>query len=293
MKKSMLIGSLALSMTFATATSACDVHGKTGFLPENNLSIPVGDKFAGDMSEEKFLEIVGRVEAVYSPIIKGLGATLKMNNNWKSTTVNASAQQSGTSWQVNMYGGLARHRLTTNDGFMMVVCHELGHHIGGAPRYDNNTDWASNEGQSDYFASLKCMRRVLQNDDNIAIVAGMQIDAEATTQCQAIYKSASEVALCQRIAMAGKSLGSLLGELGGNSNVNFNTPDKKIVKTTNDNHPAAQCRLDTYFQGGLCDKSINEDVSKTDAIVGTCIKKDGYTSGVRPLCWYKPGSNEI
>jgi hypothetical protein len=291
--KKLLIGSLALSMSLSTVSMACDSQGHSGFLPENNLSIPVGDKMAGDMTEAKFLEIVGRVSAVYAPVIAEMGGTLKMNNDWKSTTVNASAQQYGKTWQVNMYGGLARHRLTTDDGFMMVVCHELGHHIGGAPRYNKNSDWASNEGQADYFAGLKCMRRVLQNDDNIAVVAGMTIDAEATKQCESVYKSASEVALCQRISMAGKSLGSLLGDLGGNSNVNFNTPDKKSVKATNDNHPQAQCRLDTYFQGMLCDKSISEDVSKTDAITGTCIKKDGYTQGVRPLCWYKPGANEI
>ena len=293
MKKSLLTATALLSMTLSVQTFSCDSHGVTGFLPENNLSIPVGDKMASDMTEEKFNAIVNRVAAVYSPIIKGMGATLVMNNDWASTTVNASAQQSGSTWTVNMYGGLARHKLTTDDGFMMVVCHELGHHIGGAPRYDRNTDWASNEGQADYFAGLKCMRRVVENDDNIAIVASMKVDAEATKQCQSVYKSASEVALCQRVAMAGKSLGSLLGSLGGNSNVNFNTPDKKAVKSTNDAHPAAQCRLDTYFAGGLCDKSILEDVSKDDAIQGTCIKRDGYTKGVRPLCWYKPGSNEI
>lgn len=294
MKKSMLIGSLALSMSLSSLALACDQHGKSGFLPENNLSIAVGDKMAGDMTEARFLEIVGRVEAIYSPIIKAeFGADLYMNNDWKSTTVNASAQQYGSKWQVNMYGGLARHKLATDDGFMMVVCHELGHHIGGAPRYDRNTDWASNEGQADYFAGLKCMRRILQGDDNIAIVAGMSIDAEATKQCREVYKSESEVALCQRIAMAGKSLGSLLGSLGGNSRVNFDTPDKKIVKSTNDAHPQAQCRLDTYFAGMLCDKSIDENVSMEDAITGTCIKKDGYAKGVRPLCWYKPGSNEI
>jgi hypothetical protein len=293
MKKSMLIGSAILALSVSSFSFACDIHSKSGFLPKNNLSIPVGDKAANTMTEEKFLGIIESVEKIYSPVIKGMGATLVMNNAWSSSTVNASAQQSGSNWQVNMYGGLARHELTTDDGFMMVVCHELGHHIGGAPRYNKNSDWASNEGQADYFAGLKCMRRVLQDEDNISVVAGMTIDAEATKQCNAVYKSAAEVALCQRVAMAGKSLGSLLGSLGGNSNVNFNTPDKKIVKNTNDNHPAAQCRLDTYFQAMLCDKSIVDDVSKDDAIPGTCIKKDGYAKGVRPTCWYKPAKNEI
>ena len=291
MKKGILLSTVALSLSLSQAF-ACDIHGKSGFMPENNLSIAVGDKMANTMTEEKFNSIIGRVEAVYAPVVAARGKRLQMNNDWRSTTVNASANQSGDVWHVNMYGGLARHQLTTDDGFMMVVCHELGHHLGGAPKYYGG-DWASNEGQSDYFAGLKCMRRVLQNDDNVAIVAGMQIDAKATEKCREVYKSESEVALCQRVAMAGKSLGQLLGSLGGNSNVNFHTPDTKVVRRTNDNHPAAQCRLDTYFHGGLCDKSIAEDVSDTDAITGTCIKKDGYTAGVRPLCWYKPGSNEI
>ncbi len=137
------------------------------------------------------------------------------------------------------------------------------------------------------------MRRVLENDDNQAIVSKMNVDAEATTRCEATYKSASEVALCQRVAMAGKSLAQLLGDLGGNSNVNFNTPDLSRVTTTNHNHPDAQCRLDTYFHGTLCDKAISDDVDDRDALKGVCLKKDGYEAGTRPLCWYKPGSNEI
>ena len=107
-----------------------------------------------------------------------------------------------------------------------------------------------------------------------------------------VYKSGDEIALCERISMAGKSLAMLLGDLGGNKNVSFTTPDKKVVKKTNDNHPQAQCRLDTYFSGTLCDKAISEEVSDTDPIPGTCIKKDGYKVGVRPLCWYKPGPRE-
>ena len=153
--------------------------------------------------------------------------------------------------------------------------------------------WAANEGQADYFGSLKCMKRVLANDDNQAIVAKMTIDPEAKTKCEMVYKSGDEIALCERIAMAGKSLALLLGNLGGNGNVAFNTPDKSVVKKTFDAHPQAQCRMDTYFSGSLCDKAFSDDVSDKNPINGTCIKKDGYAVGPRPLCWYKPSSSEI
>lgn len=291
MTKRILVALMATTLSFSSI--ACDEHGNGGFAPANNLKIEIGDKAANNMTKELFLSAIERVSSVYAPIVKEKGGNLVMNNRWDDSTVNASAQQSGKTWQVNMYGGLARHPLVTVDGFMMVVCHELGHHIGGAPRKGGfGSAWASNEGQADYWAGLKCMRRVLEKEDNIAIVSQMEIDTEVKTKCDATYKSESEIALCQRISMAGKSLAMLLGDLGGDSNVKFTTPDQSKVSRTNDNHPQAQCRLDTYFQGTLCDKAVLEDVDAKDALKGVCLKKDGYTVGLRPLCWYKPGSNE-
>lgn len=293
MTKGILVALMATTLTFSQAFS-CDALGLTGFAPENNLKIEVGDKASNNMTKEMFLDAVSRVSTVYEPIVAEKGGKLIMNNRWDDATVNASAQQSGKNWQVNMYGGLARHPLVTVDGFMMVVCHELGHHIGGAPRKGGfGSAWASNEGQSDYFAGLKCMRRVLEKEDNIAIVSRMTIDAEVVSKCESIYKSESEIALCQRISMAGKSLAMLLGDLGGNSNVKFTTPDTSKVARTNDNHPQAQCRLDTYFQGTLCDKAISDDVDGKDALKGVCLKRDGYELGMRPLCWYKPTAAEL
>ena len=289
MKKRILTAVAALSLS-ASSSFACDIHGKTGFAPENNLKISQWDKATNGMTKERFLEIVKSVSDIYEPIVKAKGGNLSMNNRWDDDTVNASAQQMGKTWVVNMYGGLARHPLTTDDGFALVVCHELGHHIGGAPR--KGISWASNEGQADYFGAMKCLRRVLEKQDNVSYVAKMTVDAEATKQCQAVYHNADEIALCQRVSMAGKSLGSLLGELGGSSKVAFDTPDKSIVTRTYDAHPEAQCRLDTYFNGILCDKSYNLDVDNKDPKVGTCIKADGYKVGTRPLCWYKPGTNE-
>ena len=163
MTKGILVALMATTLSFSQAF-AHDVIGR-GFAPENTLKIEVGDKASNNMTKEMFLDKKGNVikgKSTETPIIAEMGAKLVMNNNWKSSTVNASAQQSGSNWQVNMYGGLARHPLVTVDGFMMVVCHELGHHIGGAPRKGGwGSVWASNEGQADYFAGLKCMRRVL------------------------------------------------------------------------------------------------------------------------------------
>lgn len=274
---------------------ACDVDGQGGFAPKNDLYIGVDDKAVSDITEEMFSAIIDRVASFYSPIVKSKGGILTMMKNWNDGEVNASASRDFSNnkiWKVSMYGGLARHPLMTSDGFMMVVCHELGHHIGGAP-HKGRTSWVANEGQSDYFASTKCLRRVLEKEDNIDAVSKMTVEPVVTAKCQMAHKTANDIAICQRTAMAAKNLAQILSGLDERSTVSHKTPDMKVVSVTNDNHPEAQCRLDTYFQGALCDKSFTDDVNDNDPIPGTCIKRDGYTVGVRPLCWYKPGANEI
>lgn len=292
MKNGILISALSMTM-FLSSAFANDIHRKTGCFPKNNLRISKYAKDTNGMTEDKFLSIIKRVSDAYSSIVQSKGGTLNMVNNWDDETVNAYADRDGNTWSVHMFGGLARDPHITDDGFMLVVCHETGHHLGGAPKYGGGSDWAANEGQADYFGALKCLKRVLDKDDNIGIVSKMTVDDEATKKCQMVYTNDADIALCQRIAMAGKSLGMLLASLSGDGDVSFDTPDTSKVRKTYDGHPQSQCRLDTYFNGSLCDKSFTEEFSDTSPIPGACIQRDGYTSGPRPLCWYKPTSAEL
>ncbi len=280
---------LIVALLVTNSAITCDELGLSGFMPENDLHISVDNKFRSDMTEERFNEIIDKVDQHYAPIVKNLGGKLKWNRKWTDGTVNASAQRFLSTYVVNMYGGLARHELVTDDAFAMVVCHELGHHLGGAPKTGGIfLKWASNEGQSDYFASLKCMRRVFESENNQKIVAKMNIPAIVTTKCQQNYTQDNEVALCERIAMAGQSLAKLLGSLRGTTNLQFDTPDENVVSSMFNAHPAAQCRLDTYFQGAICDKRISDELDNKDPLAGTCNRSQGYNDGVRPLCWFKP-----
>jgi hypothetical protein len=87
--------------------------------------------------------------------------------------------------------------------------------------------------------------------------------------------------------MAGLTLGNFFKVLSKSTKeISFTTPDPIKVAKTNDGHPAAQCRVDTYFQGAICDKSVHEDVSATDANIGTCTIRNGDTTGLRPNCWF-------
>jgi hypothetical protein len=276
------------ALFFSLISQACDSSGKTGIAPDNSLNITVDSLISNGMTEEKFNSIIARVEKIYAPVARQKHGHLQIVKDWNDGTVNAYAKQTFWTWQIKMFGGLARHPMITSDGFMLVVCHELAHHIGGLPR----VGWAAVEGQADYFGTMKCLRRVLEKDDNQTIISSMSIDTEATTKCQQAYKNQNEIALCQRISMAGKSVAMLLGDIAGNSNVSFSTPDKTEIINTSPYHPAAQCRLDTFFQGILCDKSWDQDVSNDNSITGACTDRSGDALGARPLCWYKPAAGE-
>ena len=61
---------------------------------------------------------------------------LKIEKKWSSATVTAGTYRDirNKQWIINLYGGLARHPLITEDAYALVICHEIGHHIGGAPK---------------------------------------------------------------------------------------------------------------------------------------------------------------
>lgn len=266
-----------------------------GIVETNDLQIPEfdenGNKVQTGLTEQQFNHNISQVLEVYGPIVSSMGGRLSMNRLWSDNTVNASANRSGRTWKVNMYGGLARHPSITPDGFTMVICHEVGHHLGGAPKYKRwffNT-WASNEGQSDYFASLKCLRKVWSEDENIAWAKDNDVDSTAKAACDQVYSTDTERARCYRTSMAGLSLASVFQSLRNQRiGPRFDTPDRAVTRRTSHGHPASQCRLDTYFQGALCDVEHTVDVHQRDETVGTCNRADNYRQGVRPTCWFKP-----
>jgi hypothetical protein len=266
-----------------------------GIVEENDLNIPVGAKFAGatgGIDEATFHKVLDKIEKLYAPIVKSKGGNLKLNRKWDDGTVNAYAQQFGTSWQVNMFGGLARHPAITDDGFALVACHELGHHLGGAPKINNLFSlWATNEGGADYFATLKCLRLYFDDASNAIWFQANEksIPSSAIDSCSAHKSNENETLTCIRGAMAGMSVARLFQDLRQETtDPAFETPDPNVVSETDDAHPGTQCRLDTYLNGALCDKAVNDALSDTNYKAGSCAQANGYTFGYRSLCWFHP-----
>lgn len=285
MKK--LIGAALLSLV---TTQAFGCGQQKEFLPENNLEIPATVKHGG-LSRDEYHRVIDKVEQTYSPIAAKFGAKIVMERLWDNPRVNAGTirAQRGKIWKINLYGGFPRHPLVTPDGYALVICHEIGHHIGGAPKKSpQSAPWSSNEGQADYFATLKCLRKVFADDDHAEIIKNMNIPGKVTTACS----SALEKDLCIRTSMAGLAIASVSADVRKVPTPSFDSPDKNEVLETVEKHPMPQCRLDTYFQGSICHVSKDEDVSQTDPLIGTCHEASGHKEGVRPGCWFNPWENK-
>jgi hypothetical protein len=279
------------ALTLSSMAFGCSEDGTGGIIESNSIQIPVGLKLNGGISEAQFNKVIDDVEGLYSPVVASMGGKMEVARLWKDATANANATRLGKTWHINMYGGLARHPAITMDGFYLVLCHELGHHIGGAPKTGlmlGMMKWASNEGQADYFATLKCLRNVFLHDNNLQITSSMKVPDALATACAKTHPGADDQAICIRSGMAGASVAGFFAAARKEKEAQFSSPDAKIVSRTNDDHPATQCRLDTYFQGALCEKAFTEEVSQKDEVQGTCHSSTGYTVGIRPLCWFKP-----
>lgn len=233
---------------FFTATAGADC------IPKNNHYIGLEDARSA-IGKAAFDDAIEKVQRAYEDEVGAQGAILKINNLWSDGTVNAQAYRRGRTWHVDAFGGLARYPGMTKNGFITVLCHELGHHLGRAPRYNLNTDWAATEGQADYFATVRCMKKL------------------------GISSSAPALALA-----------TVLADLGGERSPSRNRRDLSRVSRTYEAHPAAQCRLDTMDAGRSCRAS--GALSNSDPRPGTCHQYDAsgspIGSGNRPRCWYAP-----
>lgn len=230
--------------------------------PENNLDRQdFVQGFMSPMTELQFRRTIDEVTNFYRPIIKSLGGTLRVDYNWTDSTVNAYADKQGNDWSIAMFGGMARRQEVTRDGFQLVVCHELGHLLGGFPFYTNE-DLAA-EGQADYWATQACAKRVWKGNGTAAKT---------------------------RALAASQSLGNLLATLEGSQYPSPTRKDLSRVIYTQDTHPKAQCRLDTYLAGVGCNQVFPLTAYPKNQFEAYSVSCMPPQNASRPRCWFAPGN---
>lgn len=159
-------------------------------------------------------------------IISLFKAPIILDAQWESPYFGA-----GMSNQKSMMilGGTTRVEGMTKDAYAAVVCHELGHVLGGAPYQTiNGVEWASAEGQADFFAASVCLPGYFKS----------------------LGTSAHDISA--RVEKAGYEMLSSLAPFGSGTRdevgslQRFYELDEKVEKTLINNYPSLQCRYETF-----------------------------------------------
>ncbi|MDD0854304.1 hypothetical protein HBN50_14420 [Halobacteriovorax sp. GB3] len=266
---------------------------KENCFPESDLVFSAYEKSSGNISEFEFNQIIDRFTKVWSPFIKkNFGKKLIVEGRWTEAKVNAHATRDQKKNPVIvLLGGMARHPEMTKDGLVFILCHELGHHLGGAPKKfrggSNKRSWSSAEGQADYFAATKCMRKVFENHFETPFLPMYYSDEEVRSTERFCMDEE-----CKKTLLAGLSVSRVFSSLRmGSVEPSLIIRNGQSVGQTNYKHPDPQCRLETVISGAQCDLGIEYPFDDSKADVGACVAREGDKAsmeGARPRCWFAP-----
>lgn len=299
----------SLGLAISLCVGLVSFQAQAVFVPEElSGPIDINDASNSPLTEPvEFTRIIKDIETIYKPIAKKLGGNLTINAQWGSATPNAFAKKTFSNWLVVVTGGLARQPDMTKDGIALVVCHEIGHHLAGFPFTQTGLaallgmDWVSNEGEADYYATQVCARKIWASQTKENEAFRSIASAYVKSECDKVWKTEAQQNLCYRTVTASESLAEVLASLGKSGAPQLHTPSRQVVASTDNRHPEAQCRLDTYFQGSICPMGWNDAVvpgkklsggkkgmaAEKQAAMTSCTKASGFDYGLRPACWYK------
>ncbi len=285
-------------MKFLLLMTLLSVHAEriNYCLPESDLQFPLSFQKGIDSATEMRVEQqIQHFTKVMKPEVKRLtGKDLKVQLDWGNPRVNASATRDDENNPVLiLLGGMARHPQLTYDGLYGILCHELGHYLGGAPKKkrgrSDKLSWSSAEGQADYYATSKCLplifKKPLKSINPNDVAEKKEVDL-AFEICQGDTD-------CIRMGLASLSMARVFASLKNYYDLpSLDLQDSFNVWETELGHPQPQCRLDTMKAGILCSVSPMAPFDNKDPSVGACYSfKDLAGDGERPRCWFQPLSN--
>jgi len=211
--------------------------------PPNNEIVPISkttqERFYRDLYETE----INKFKAFLSL------SNLEIRIQWENNSVNAFASKEDETMIITVLGGLLRHKQMSLAILQTVLCHELGHHLGGSPY--KRGKWSTVEGKSDYYALNDCLNNFLLNENNQDFISKQKNVKITYPFCNTTDY------LCQRLILSSKQTAEFSHKLTQTRRGSrFSYPklekrDPTIVSSTLEEHPTPQCRLDTFISGTL------------------------------------------
>ncbi len=236
---------------------------------------------AKSKSQNNYLSILQSAANKVIPLYDKKGWKITVGSIWNFDMPNAYASfpLSGVA-PILFLGGLYRDKNIDNDGFLLIFCHEVGHHMAGKPLSGLGM---SVEGQADYFATHTCMPMMLADQDNAAWIQRNRVSMRVMQLCNQVWGTETARSnICQRTLSASEGV-ALLFHGDQENKPNLWSKDHSYVETTNTSHPAAQCRLDTFVAGATCNTE-NDPGHNRGKICS--LHQAIERRAIRPNCWF-------
>lgn len=199
--------------------------------------------YAPLMSEADYLESIERFIEFAAP---KFSVPFTIDSEWEVDWINALAYNTEDGAYIAVFGGMGRAPYMDVDAFNLILCHELGHHLGGLPQKKSSV-WASAEGQSDYYATKTCLKQLWKDDQN----PKQESSSEIKNICQKNFEDSFEQNICIRSLVAALNVTTMIAEVSEDAVPQISTPDMLEVEETELDYASLQCRLDTFVAGTL------------------------------------------
>lgn len=249
--------------------------------------------------------VLQEFEAFYQPITSGLGFKLTVQIDNNSSSESADANRDARHANVTVTRRLLENARMSEDGLRTILCHEMGHVLGGAPRRNIPPEWdgpiapdgfsfMSSEGQADYYSTLVCFRRLVRGQNHQKrlaqeMAAALPPVADVAHRCDTAHGIRTvDSLICQRAVAGAFNMLQMIKEFP----ISVASASPFVATSTIlDLYPDRQCRLDTFIAGALCRTESVPDTAAldfNDGTVNTCADR----AAARPACWYSRSSPE-
>lgn len=227
------------------------------------FEIKPNDPEALGLTSEEYHKILGTFMVEYFQTVKketGLDFVVNFdwNNNYFGAFANKEIKNGKPQYAISLWGGMARAEGMTTEVAYLILCHELGHIMAGEPKQTiPGAEWASSEGQSDFFAAKRCMPELMKK-----IKFKKRF---SSSRVKSICRGNQD---CETIASIGKEFVEFTQKWSyqNYSDIHFDqAPMEKPKKLLRNVYPSDQCRLESVIQGASC------------LVDNKCIQ---------PACWY-------
>ena len=209
--------------------------------------LPAGSVNVSSITERDYLEMIWDFQAQFqTAVYSKTRKAVIFSNDWQSPYFGASALRHDAYFQVSLLAGTVRVPEFNKAMMAAVLCHELGHILGGEPLQTVPlSEWASTEGQSDFYAARDCLPKFFQRHPEMMNLSA--VDSKIKKRCKGNES-------CERTAQVGWELINVFQKYSFKTfkPVSLIEHEKPTLELIRNSYPSDQCRVDTYLQGALC-----------------------------------------